>query len=114
MSELKAARINDGQLGMDQAYLNVDLHRNRVQGSLHYNFRGHNVFTHIPVVGTLLPDKSMQLELSQPERTFYDDESKELRSRPPIYYKVEARRDTGADGFLRGTIYYQSGSICRG
>jgi hypothetical protein len=74
-----------------QAYLNVDAGRRWLEGSFTYKFPGDQHYTHIPVVGQILKNGDMRLELSQPERFFWDED--EPRVRRASNYSIELKRD---------------------
>jgi len=104
ISEIKTAELNAGQKSSGEMYLNLDSKSHWLEGSFNYKFPRDQHYTHMPVVGKMLDRKGMQLELSQPERFFWDED--ELRVRPAANYSIEMARDADDPRTLTGTLIF--------
>jgi hypothetical protein len=104
ISEIKTAELNDGQNSSGEMYLNLDSKSHWLEGSFNYKFPRDQYFTHMPVVGKLLDRKGLKLELSQPERFFWDGD--EVRVRPAANYSFELVRDADDGRTLTCTLVY--------
>jgi hypothetical protein len=104
IAELKSAKLNDGQWSEGQAYLNCDAGRRWLEGSFIYQFPGDQYLTHVPVVGEVLENGNMKLDLSQPERIFWDED--EPRVRAAANYSVELQRDPKDRRMLTCVLHY--------
>jgi hypothetical protein len=104
IAEIKTAELNENQRGTGEVYLNFDSKGNWLEGSVNYRFPNDQFFTHMPVVGKIVNNSSMQLELSQPERFFWDED--EVRVRPAANYSVELIRDPKDSTLFTGTLTY--------
>jgi hypothetical protein len=104
IAEIKTAELNDGQHASGDAYLNFDSEKHWLEGSINYKFPHDNFFTHMPVTGRMLDGGNIHLQVSQPERPFWDGD--EIRMRPAANYSIDLVRDTKDKAMFKGTVTY--------
>lgn len=104
IAEIKTAELNDGRQAVGDIYLNFDSDNRWLEGSLNYKFPQDNFITHMPVTGRMSDATHMHLQISQPERPFWDGD--EVRMRPGANYSINLIRDAKDKTIFRGTVTY--------